>query len=97
MVDTECGARLDIPPTINDLPWEWALLSESGGFLLEVPEEMLQPIESLFSRHGVRPVVIGATQDEHFLEIVAGGTRRTSLSVDELAAAWRRTIPELMT
>jgi len=96
LVDSELGARLDLPETIHELSWCEALLSESGGFLMEVPEDNLTPLTSLFARHDVTPMVIGAFQDDPEIEIVAGEERRAVILMSELMAAWRRTIPGLM-
>jgi len=96
LVDSELGARLDLPMTISGLPWMEALLSESGGFLMEVAEDQVASLSSLFARHEVTPLVLGVFQDDRDITIVAGGERRATLALDELTAAWRRTIPELM-
>jgi phosphoribosylformylglycinamidine synthase II len=97
LIDSGVGARLDWPETAGPLPWDLALVSESGGFLMEVGEEQLAPLEGLFARHGVRTVVVGTTQDAADIDILVAGERKVSLAMDELTAAWRRTVPELMT
>ncbi|MDZ4803443.1 MAG: phosphoribosylformylglycinamidine synthase subunit PurL [Candidatus Eisenbacteria bacterium] len=96
LVDSELGVRLDLPTTMFGLPWMEALLSESGGFLMEVVEDQFTLVQSLFERQDVAPMVVGVLHDDRTIDIVAGGERRAMIAMEELTAAFRRTIPELM-
>jgi phosphoribosylformylglycinamidine synthase II len=95
--DTGLGAALELPERPFGLRVEEALLSESGGFLLEVPEESLEPLLGLFARRGAPGAVVGTLLDERILRVEEDDRRIAEVSMDELEAAWRGTIPRLFT
>ncbi len=94
--DTGLGLVLDLPRRPFGLKFDEALFSESGGFVLEVPEEHLPALDSVFLRYGVSPMVIGRFTGESAFLVNADGERWIDMEVGELERAWRGTVPEWM-
>ncbi len=89
--DGGVGARLTAPdvwaPDVGVLA---ALFGETGGFVVEVPQERLAQFEAVCTAHGATPIAIGAT---------GGATLHVSglcdVPISALALAWSEPLKEL--
>jgi phosphoribosylformylglycinamidine synthase len=86
------GAALDLSEL--PLPPIEALLSESGGFLIEVAPGNESGLERVLRGHGTRSHRIGTVIDTARIEVTAGGRRLFNEAIAPLAAAWSRKLGE---
>jgi phosphoribosylformylglycinamidine synthase len=84
------GATLDL--SALPLPPIEALLTESGGFLIEVAPENEGEFERLLGGHGARSQRIGKVIDSPRLEVSSRGRRIFDEAVAPLAAGWSRSL-----
>ncbi|SFH54177.1 phosphoribosylformylglycinamidine synthase subunit PurL [Planctomicrobium piriforme] len=87
------SAELAAVDDVDQLSDEISLFSESNTrFLIEVPEEHVSAVQSIFVQGGVpEPIQIGTVNDSGRL-IVTGqnGTRLIDASLEELKSAWQK-------
>ncbi|MFB3907805.1 MAG: phosphoribosylformylglycinamidine synthase subunit PurL [Candidatus Eisenbacteria bacterium] len=83
---TGLGLAVDLAPLALE-PVE-ALLSESGGFLLEVEAAREPEFRSVCRRGGIEPLAIGSVISEPRLEVRKGDRRIFSVEVAPLWKAW---------
>lgn len=82
------GLGLDIDMSGLPVPWLEALLDETGGFLLEVPQGRETEIAEGLSRSGVESWRIGTVIDEPRLRCQAQGTAVFDLAIEPIWRAW---------
>ncbi|MBD3220252.1 phosphoribosylformylglycinamidine synthase subunit PurL [bacterium] len=89
------GASLALPRDLDDLTLREALFSEAGGFLVTCRAESAVEVEKLLSFGEAAWWRIGEVTDDGRLSVSASDGDATDVAVDDLAAAWQRTLPWL--
>jgi phosphoribosylformylglycinamidine (FGAM) synthase-like enzyme len=89
---TGLGADLDL--TGLPLPPVEALLSESGGFLIEVDPKDEEALHRMLDRHGAHSFAIGMVIDEPRIRAAADGRILFDEAIAPLAIAWAKRLGE---
>ncbi len=77
--------RLDLE---GGLTTDEALFSESGGFVLEVPEAAAGDVSKICGRYGIPAQVVGKTTGSRVLSIAVKGEAMVRFEVDDMLRAW---------
>jgi len=89
------GAKLTVPADFDDLTLRETLFTEGGGFLVSCKAEAAGEIEKLLSFSGSQWWPLGEVTSDGAITITGADGTNVSLSVDDLADAWQRALPEL--
>ena len=91
------GARVTLPADLAELTLREALFSEAGGFVVAMAPERAAEAERILAAAGAWWRPLGEVTAEPRLEVARADAPRARVAVDlaDLAAAWRRTLPEL--
>jgi phosphoribosylformylglycinamidine synthase len=77
-----------------DLSVEEILFSEGGGFVMEVPDELIGRVEQVFRKHDAAAARIGSTMPGHSLVIRKAGKEVVDFAASDLKPVWMRSLEE---
>ncbi|PIR53443.1 phosphoribosylformylglycinamidine synthase subunit PurL [Candidatus Peregrinibacteria bacterium CG10_big_fil_rev_8_21_14_0_10_49_10] len=80
------GIRITLPT--QSLSSDKVLFSETGGFVLAIPEEQKEQFEEFARRQRTGAIPLGRTTDDPFLTIEIDGVSIISQPIQELHAVW---------
>ncbi len=87
------GATIEIGEVANLA--SVALFAENGGVILAVSPDFSSVVQSLATREGLSPIILGETGGTT-LTITVQGSLLFTIPLEEAAQAWLRTIPEAL-
>lgn len=88
-VGRNLGADIDLDALGSTLRTDQLLFSETGGFLLEVPEEKEQTFLSCAAENNMTALRIGATTQEAMLRVMRGQQPLLELGLPALLDTWK--------
>jgi phosphoribosylformylglycinamidine synthase len=90
------GLRLELEERPDGQRPDEFLLSETGGFLLEVPEDEEEPVLALCARRGATARRIGRVVDERTFRVEAGDREILRLDLERLEPRWASALREAL-
>jgi len=82
------GAQIDIT-SASKLRADYALFSESIGYVLEVSRLNAEKIKAVYEKYGITLILIGETTRKKSFSGLAGGKKVFDIPMAELARHWR--------
>ncbi|NNF06905.1 MAG: phosphoribosylformylglycinamidine synthase, partial [Candidatus Eisenbacteria bacterium] len=90
------GCRLEIEEAQRGLRADEFLFSETGGFLVEVPEEHVASVKTLAAKHDVSVVSLGEVTRDAVLDVSTAGRSLLRMDIQELKPQWEDALEEVM-
>lgn len=84
----EIGIEADIAASSGNLPPSTALLSQTGGFVLEIHSDNAQILQEMAQKHGIPAVRIGKTTSAATLNIENEGSSVFTQDIFDLRQIW---------
>jgi phosphoribosylformylglycinamidine synthase len=93
--DGKIGAKLTLDQIAKNLRMDKALFSETGGFVLEIPDGRLNEAAGVCGGYGAHLIRIGTTGGDA-LVIESAGKKLASVAIEDHKKAWTSGLPEAM-
>ncbi len=90
------GARLELPERPGGLRFDEYLLSETGGFLVEIAEDDEAAFTALVAEHGAGTERVGRVERGRELTVTRDGDTVVSLDLERLEPRWRGALGEAL-
>jgi phosphoribosylformylglycinamidine synthase II len=90
------GARLELPERPGGLRLDEYLMSETGGFLVEIAEDHVSDFTALAAERGTAAERVGRVERGYALTVTHGDETAFSLDLERLEPGWRGVVGEAL-